>query len=107
MGSWWLPVLAAPFIGSFLGVLIHRLPEARPIGMARSACESCGDTLGARDLVPILSYLALRGRCRACGAPIGGFHPAVELAALAIALIAAALGFVAGLVLARSFRRGT
>jgi leader peptidase (prepilin peptidase)/N-methyltransferase len=88
--DWLLPILAAPFIGSFLGVLIRRLPEGRPVVLARSACEACGTPLGARDLVPLGSYLALRGRCRACAAPIGGFHPAVELAALGIAGVAAA-----------------
>lgn len=89
MQSWLLPILAAPWLGSFLGVLIRRLPAARPVALARSACEACGTVLGARDLVPIGSYLVLRGRCRACGAPIGAFHPAVELAALAVALAAA------------------
>ncbi|WP_431267087.1 prepilin peptidase [Dankookia sp. P2] len=89
MQDWLLPILAAPFLGSFLGVLIRRLPEGRPVALARSACDACGTPLGARDLVPLGSYLALRGRCRACGAPIGGFHLAVELAALAIAGIAA------------------
>jgi leader peptidase (prepilin peptidase)/N-methyltransferase len=89
--SWLLPVLAAPAIGSFLGVVIRRLPEGRPIALARSTCESCGTPLAARDLVPIGSYLLLRGRCRACGAPIGGFHLAVELAALAVAACAAAV----------------
>jgi leader peptidase (prepilin peptidase)/N-methyltransferase len=83
--SWLWPLLAAPFAGSLLGVLIRRLPAGRPVAMARSACETCGATLGPRDLVPLASFLALRGRCRSCGAPIGWFHPAVELAALAVA----------------------
>ena len=91
MDTWWLPLLAAPIVGSFLGVLIRRLPAERPVALARSACEACGHILGARELVPILSYVAQRGRCRACGAAIGGFHPAVELAALAVAVMAASL----------------
>ncbi|NOG72644.1 prepilin peptidase [Roseicella sp. DB1501] len=91
MQSWWLPVLAAPFIGSFLGVLIRRLPEGRPVGLARSACERCGTALAARDLLPIGSYLALGGRCRACGTAIAPFHLAVEVAALLLAGTAAAL----------------
>jgi leader peptidase (prepilin peptidase)/N-methyltransferase len=82
-------MLAAPFIGSFLGVLILRLPTGRPVALARSACAECGEPLGVRDLVPLLSYLALRGRCRFCGAPIGVFHPAVELATVAVAGCAA------------------
>jgi len=52
----------------------------------RSACRACGTRLGAADLVPVLSWLFLRGRCRHCGAPVGLFYPAIELAALAIAL---------------------
>lgn len=85
-----MPLVAAPFVGSFLGVLIRRLPAGRPVAWARSACEACGEPLGARDLVPLASFLVLRGRCRACGAPIPRFHVAVELAALAIAAVAAA-----------------
>lgn len=81
-----LPVIFAPFIGSFLGVLIRRLPVGQPIALARSICASCGRRLNARDLVPVVSFLVLRGRCRGCGAPIGVFHLAVELAAAAVAL---------------------
>jgi leader peptidase (prepilin peptidase) / N-methyltransferase len=84
--SWYVPVLLAPFIGSFLGVLIRRLPAGRPVTLARSACDSCGSTLGVLDLIPIASYIVLRGACRICHARIGRFHLAVELAALAIAL---------------------
>lgn len=84
----WTMVAAAPFIGSFLGVLIRRLPEDRPIARGRSVCEGCGQTLAPRDLVPLLSWLLNRGRCRFCSRPIGFFYPAVELAALAVALVA-------------------
>ncbi len=83
-----VPVLLAPFIGSFLGVLIRRLPDGREIAISRSACDTCGHPLGARDLIPLASFLALRGRCRHCAALIACFHPAVELAALAVAAIA-------------------
>ena len=84
-GLFWAPLLVAPIAGSFLGVLVMRLPEGRPVALARSACDSCGAPLAARDLVPLLSYVALRGRCRSCRAPIGSAHPAIELAALLIA----------------------
>jgi leader peptidase (prepilin peptidase)/N-methyltransferase len=84
-----LPVIFAPFIGSFLGVLIRRLPAGQPIVLARSACASCGRNLAARDLVPVVSFLLLRGRCRTCHASIGVFHLAVELTAVAVALWAA------------------
>lgn len=82
------PLILAPFIGSFLGVLILRLPREQPFAWRRSACESCGARLAARDMVPILSYLLLRGRCRHCGAPIGAFHLHVELTAILVPLSA-------------------
>jgi leader peptidase (prepilin peptidase) / N-methyltransferase len=81
-----LPIIFAPFIGSFLGVLIRRLPAGQAIVFGRSACASCGSRLAARDLVPVVSFLLLGGRCRRCRAPIGGFHLAIELAAVAVAL---------------------
>jgi len=84
----WLALLMAPFVGSFLGVVIERLPAGRPVVLGRSACDHCGRTLAARDLVPSVSYLARRGRC-ACGeVRLGVFYPAIELAALAVALSA-------------------
>jgi len=91
LGQWWAPVLAAPFVGSLLGVLVRRLPAGKPVGMARSACETCGRVLGPADLAPIISYLALRGRCRGCGAPIAPMHLAIELAAVAVAAWAASV----------------
>ncbi len=85
------PVLVAPFIGSFLGVVIRRLPRGRPVALARSCCDACGVALHPIDMVPLASYVALRGRCRRCAAPIGAFHPAIELAALAVAVWAASV----------------
>jgi leader peptidase (prepilin peptidase) / N-methyltransferase len=87
----WSAVVVAPAIGSFLGVVIRRLPEGQPITCARSRCQACNAVLGPRDLVPILSWLAARGRCRRCGHRVSWFYPAVELAALAIAVVAALL----------------
>jgi leader peptidase (prepilin peptidase)/N-methyltransferase len=81
-----LPVLAAPFVGSFLGVLIARLPVGLPVVVARSRCEACERMLGPLDMVPLVSYAVLRGRCRTCRAPIGGRHLAIELAAIGVAL---------------------
>ena len=92
--GWLLPLLAAPFVGSFLGVLVLRLPAGRPVAMARSACDGCGATLAARDLVPLASYVLLRGRCRHCGAPIGRFAPAIELAALLVSAVAVTVSMV-------------
>jgi leader peptidase (prepilin peptidase)/N-methyltransferase len=83
-------LLLAPFVGSFLGVLIHRQPAGRPIVRGRSQCEWCGVRLTPRDLVPLVSWLVARGRCRHCRHPLGWFYPGVELAALAVAAIALA-----------------
>jgi leader peptidase (prepilin peptidase)/N-methyltransferase len=79
-------MLAAPFIGSFLGTLIQRLPEGRAVLFDRSRCDACGHVLGARDLIPVVSWLLLEGRCRHCGAKLTVFYPLIELAALAIAI---------------------
>jgi leader peptidase (prepilin peptidase) / N-methyltransferase len=88
----WSLVLVAPFIGSFLGLLIRRLPDSSPIARGRSHCDICGTTLRARDLVPILSWLMVGARCRYCNQPLGWFYPGVELAALAIALASILIG---------------
>jgi leader peptidase (prepilin peptidase)/N-methyltransferase len=84
--SGWVIILVAPIIGSWLGVLVRRWPQGRPVALARSACEHCQHVLGPADMVPLASYLWLKGRCRYCGAPIGRFHPAIELAALTVAV---------------------
>ena len=90
-GSGWLLLLSSPILGSFVGVLIRRLPDGLPIACGRSACEACGTVLTAPDLVPIVSWLAMRGRCRHCRAPLGWFYPAVEVAAVAVAGVSLAL----------------
>jgi leader peptidase (prepilin peptidase)/N-methyltransferase len=89
--AWVTPVLLAPFIGSFLGVLILRLPEGRPVALARSACDRCGHRLGARDMIPLISYALSRGRCRYCAEAIGLLPLNIEIAALAVAAWAAAV----------------
>jgi leader peptidase (prepilin peptidase) / N-methyltransferase len=83
-----LALLVAPFVGSFLGVVVERLPEARPIALARSRCDHCGATLGTRDLVPLLSWLARRGRCGCGKVRLSAFYPGIEFAALAVAVSA-------------------
>src|ERR1700712_1120306 len=83
MASLW-PLLAAPYVGSFLGVLIQRLPTGRPVIMARSECEGCGAPLAAVDLITVLSFAWQRGRCRHCDAGISPFHWWVELAAIVV-----------------------
>jgi leader peptidase (prepilin peptidase)/N-methyltransferase len=86
---WLFPLVAAPFVGSFLGVLIRRLPVGADVVLGRSQCEHCGRRLGPAELVPIASFLIQRARCRSCGAPIAPAHLWVELASLGIAAWAA------------------
>jgi leader peptidase (prepilin peptidase)/N-methyltransferase len=86
----WIMIIVAPFIGSFLGLLAERLPRGKSVALGRSQCEQCGHVLAAKDLVPIASWLSLRGRCRYCGGNIGCFVLAIELAAIAVAAWAAA-----------------
>ena len=74
--------------GSFLATILIRWPQGRSVLTGRSACDSCGGPLAARDLMPVLSFLAARGRCRRCTAAIDRRHPAVELAAAFIGGVA-------------------
>ena len=90
LADWYL-VAVAVLVGSFVGVVIDRLPEGEPFGGGRSRCAKCGAALTALDLVPLASWLAGRGRCRHCGAWIGWFYPLVELAALGIAVLSLSL----------------
>ena len=84
-----LLIAVSPFVGSFLGVIVDRLPEGRPIATGRSACDHCGQKLSWPDLVPLASYLWLRGRCRHCAASLRSFYPLIELAAMTVAVSAA------------------
>lgn len=76
--------LGGAAIGSFIGSALERMPTDRSVLTGRSACDSCGVPIRLTDLVPLLSWLALRGRCRACGAPIGWWQPGCEWAGAAI-----------------------
>lgn len=77
-------------IGSFLGAILLRWPNGVSVLRGRSKCDACGQTLGARDLVPILSYFLAGGRCRRCGAEIDRRHLAAEAGAALIGLTAIA-----------------
>lgn len=76
--------------GSFANVCIHRLPRGESVVRPPSRCPSCGTRVAWHDNVPILSWLLLRGRCRACGAPISPRYPIVESAG-ALLFVASAL----------------
>jgi leader peptidase (prepilin peptidase) / N-methyltransferase len=67
-------------IGSFLNVVVWRVPRGESIVSPPSACPRCGHEIRARDNVPVLSWLILRGRCRDCGEPIAVRYPLVESA---------------------------
>ncbi len=71
-------------VGSFLNVVIYRVPRGESVVSPRSACPSCGTQLLERDNVPVVSWLLLRGRCRHCHAPISAQYPLVELACAAL-----------------------
>lgn len=66
-------------MGSAVTALAHRLPRGASWVRGRSACPSCGASLSPRDLVPVLSFLLARGRCRHCGATIARRYPITEL----------------------------
>lgn len=82
-----LGVLGLVF-GSFIATIAVRWPARRSVADGRSACDHCGDTLSGYELVPVLSYAVLLGRCASCRAPIRPIHVVVELAALAIGVAA-------------------
>jgi len=65
-------------IGSFLNVCIVRIPGGKSIVMPASACPKCGEPIRPYDNIPVLSYLILRGKCRACKTPISPMYPLVE-----------------------------
>jgi leader peptidase (prepilin peptidase)/N-methyltransferase len=92
----WLRVLiAVPYgliVGSFVTVLVHRVPAGESVVAPRSRCPNCGTPITARDNVPILSWLLLRGRCRACGVRIPARYPLIELAS-AVLFAAAAVRY--------------
>jgi leader peptidase (prepilin peptidase)/N-methyltransferase len=78
--------------GSFLTVVVYRVPRGESPASGRSACRECGETIRARDNVPVLSYLWLRGRCRNCRSAISAEYPVIEAITGAL-FVAAALAF--------------
>jgi prepilin signal peptidase PulO-like enzyme (type II secretory pathway) len=84
-----LSALIGLLVGSFLATAVLRVPKRQPIVLARSACPACGHPLGPSELVPVLSWLFQKRRCRACGSSISSFYPLMEIASATIAVIAA------------------
>src|SRR5262245_64135176 len=74
-----LLVLVAPFVGSFLGLVITRLPEGLPLLFSRSRCDCGNRLLQFGDLVPVVSWALTRGSCRTCARPLSSFYSSVEV----------------------------
>ena len=113
LGPWGIAIFVALVglcVGSFLNVVIHRVPKMLERGweaqaaeirgeapateaaynlvVPRSACPSCGHRIGALENVPVFSWLALKGKCSSCGAPISSRYPLVEILGAVLALAA-------------------
>src|SRR5688572_10026779 len=88
-------------IGSFLNVVIHRVPLEESIVFPHSRCPQCGTAIRPYDNIPVVSWLVLRGRCRGCRAPISARYPAVE--ALTAVLFALTFWLRSGLTWALPF----
>src|SRR5215203_3158382 len=71
-------VLFGLVVGSFLNVVIHRVPRRESVVWPTSHCPLCEEPIRSKDNVPLISYLLLRGRCRNCKEPISARYPAVE-----------------------------
>jgi leader peptidase (prepilin peptidase)/N-methyltransferase len=88
-----LVALAGLPIGSFLNVVIYRVPRGESVVTPRSRCPGCGHEIAPRDNVPVLSWILLRAKCRHCGTHISARYPAVEvLTAVVFAVLAWEIG---------------
>jgi leader peptidase (prepilin peptidase) / N-methyltransferase len=89
---WWVwPIggaILGSLFGSFIAALVIRWPDGRSVISGRSVCDACGHGLGAVELIPIVSALCQRGKCRHCGAAIDRLHLAIELAAAVVGSVA-------------------
>lgn len=84
-----LAAVAGLIVGSFVNLVAMRLPRGEPVAWARSRADCCGTVLSPRELVPVVSWLAQRGRCARCGAAVNARHPMVELAGAGVGAWAA------------------
>lgn len=83
-------------IGSFLNVVIHRVPAGQSVVHPPSACPSCGEGIRPADNIPVISWLILRGRCRNCAARISARYPLVEVGT-ALAFVGIAIWMLSSL----------
>jgi len=91
--------VVGPFIGSFFNVLIYRLPRGEEVVVRKSHCPKCEAPIRWFDNIPIVSFIALRGKCRDCGSPISLRYPVIELATAVLFVITFHLASQAGYVL--------
>jgi len=94
-------VLASGFVwgamlGSFVNVVVHRVPRGASVVHGRSRCPRCGAAVRPRDNVPVIGWLLLRGRCRDCAAPISARYPIVEAGCGLLVAVIAAVDLVHG-----------
>jgi len=107
-------------VGSFLNVVVYRVPRHESVVRPRSRCPSCGSPIAERDNIPVLSWVLLRGRCRHCDNPISVRYPLVEAGTAVIWVVLAvvvgpsvflapvlvlAAGLFAGVLVAAEHRR--
>ena len=78
-------------VGSFLNVVLYRVPRHQSLVRPPSRCPDCGTQIAARDNIPLLSWILLRGRCRHCHSPISPQYPLVEAATGLVFLLVAVL----------------
>ncbi|MGZ8566034.1 MAG: prepilin peptidase, partial [Actinomycetota bacterium] len=93
--AWVRALVALPFglaIGSFMTVVVARVPAGESVLRPRSRCPSCGVEIGNRDNVPVLSWVLLRGSCRSCGERIPPSYPLLELST-AVLVVAGAVAY--------------
>jgi len=90
--AWIRGVVALPIglmVGSFMTVAVSRLPKGESVVRPRSRCPACGAEIAARDNIPVLSWLLLRGRCRSCRERISAEYPLLELATAGLVVLTA------------------
>jgi prepilin signal peptidase PulO-like enzyme (type II secretory pathway) len=85
--AWPVGVILAALLGSFLNVCISRLPRGQSVVLPASHCPQCQNPIRPADNIPLVSYVVLRGRCRACGATIPWRYPIVEALAIALGVL--------------------
>ncbi|MGH2629586.1 MAG: prepilin peptidase [Actinomycetota bacterium] len=91
--AWLRALVALPFglaVGSFMTVVVSRVPAGESVLRPRSRCPACGTEIANRDNVPVISWVLLRGRCRSCGERISASYPLLELSTAALVVAAAA-----------------